>query len=118
MDWPGPLFAFARPAFVAQLDRALVFGTRGCRFESCRARLNEPHKDRSLLGSFRFFGDGAQPAELSADAPDMHGLPRFGATAGATDLGWTVLVAGRRSLSGDSSSGRAGKASRAPWTSS
>ena len=27
----------SRHASVAQLDRALVFGTRGCRFESCRA---------------------------------------------------------------------------------
>ncbi len=27
-------------ASVAQSDRALVFGTRGCRFESCRARLD------------------------------------------------------------------------------
>lgn len=37
MGWPGYDALLALEAPVAQLDRALVFGTKGCRFDSCRA---------------------------------------------------------------------------------
>src|SRR5690606_32736433 len=42
LHFPPPHPKIAPAALVAQLDRASVFGTEGCRFESCRVRYQLP----------------------------------------------------------------------------
>ena len=92
---------------VAQLDRALVYETRGHRFESCRARPASPGSNRDtarLPGSLRFESCRARPDAVrtpgrrKAYAGRVAGGMTMGARAsalGSADLAGTLAYQGQ-----------------------